>query len=138
MKLTHLPFIEVYSLGQIGAGKVVEFVPKEKKHWMPLPKHARYFDQFVEFDVSGNSLSGIGITDGMILTCRRNFELSEIKNRVCIVYFHVTGEMSAKMVRPNDDGTVSIISADPDLSENTYFADEVEILALAIEKREAI
>lgn len=136
--MNHPPFIEVYSLGQIGAGKVVEFVPRDNKRWIPLPKGARYFDQFVEFDICGDSLAGIGITDGMILTCRRNFEISEIKNRVCVIYFHETGEMSAKMIRPNNDGTVSVISADPDYSEKIYFADEIEILALAVEKREPI
>ena len=130
--------IEVTS-AQIGAGKVVDFIPRSEKAWIPLPPNARPFDQFCEFTVSGDSLAGHGISDGDLLTCRKNFELSEIKpSKVCIIYIHPTGELTAKFLRINNDGTITVIAANPKYKPKTYFADEVQILALADEHRRTI
>jgi hypothetical protein len=97
---------------------IIQFKPRTEKRWIPMPEGANYFDQFVEFDVEDDSLSDIGIKAGMILTCRRNFELSEIKQKICVVYDHNTDRQFAQMI--------------DDIPEN------IEVLALAVEIRIAI
>jgi len=131
--------VEVLDLGQIGAGKVVDFVPRSKKRWIPLPHDARAFDVFCDFEVSGSSLLGTGIDSGDYLTCRRNFELWEIKpEKICILLIHPLAELTAKKIRLNNDGTVTISGANPNFEPRTFFADEIEIVALAVEHRRKI
>ena len=132
-------FIEAASLGQIGAGKIVPFTPRDQRKWIPVPKGARAFDQFSEYEVCGDSLTGLNIHDGDLLTCRKNFELSEVRpNKICIVRLLTTGEQIAKLVRLNCDGTVTLSGANPRFEPQTYFADEIEILAMVVEVRRAI
>lgn len=143
LKLTRSCYIEAARLGQIGAGKVVPFPQQiedesddDNKIWIPLPKGARTFDKFAEYEVCGDSLQEIGIKHGYKLTCRTNFELWEVKpDKVCIVYINSTNEKTAKMVRLNNDGTVTLCGANAKYKPKTYFADEIEILALVIEAR---
>lgn len=128
--------VEAQNLGQIGAGTVVEFTPREARKWIPLPKTARPFDQFAEYEVCGDSLEDLGIKDGFLLTCRKNFELSEIRpNKVCIVHVIPTDEQTAKLVSINNDGTITLNGANSEYKAKTYFADEIQILALVVEFR---
>ncbi len=132
-------FIEAANLGQVAAGKVVEFLPRECRKWIPLPKGARAFHQYAEYEICGDSLEGLNIFDGDLLTCRKNFELSEVKpKKICIVRLLHTNEQIAKMVRLNDDGTVTLSGANPRFVAQTYFADEVEIMALVVEVRRQV
>lgn len=129
-------FIESKSLGQIGCGKVVPFTPRDKRKWIPLPKDAKAFHQFTEYEVCGDSLSGERIFDGDLLTCRINFELSEIKpHKICIVRVLSTNEELAKKVSISNDGTVTLSSANPNYPPLIFFADEIEILAIVVEAR---
>lgn len=126
--------LEVYNYGEVGAGKLVKFPVPAKREWITLPKNAKKNDQFATFTVTGNSLIDIGIEYGDTLVCRRNFELSEIKpDRILIILFD--GELQAKRLRNNHDGTVTIISAG---GEANVFEDEIEIKALAIEHKRLI
>ncbi len=138
-KLLKSYYVEAVNFGQIGAGRVVPFVPRSERKWIPLPKNARAFDKFAEYEVSGDSLEGIGIYDGNLLTCRTNFELSEVKpNKVCVIYLRVTGEQIAKMIKLNHDGTLTLFGANPRFEPRTYFIDEIEILALVEEVRRKV
>lgn len=135
MKSTY--FLEVQELGQIGAGRIVPFpFVKPKKKWIPLPKGARSFDQFREYEVCGDSLEELRIYDGDLLTCRTNFEISEVKpNKICIVYIVPKNEQTAKMVQINGDGTVTLLGANPKYKPQIYFVNEIQILALVDEVR---
>lgn len=44
-------FIEVADYGQIGAGKVVDFLPKNKKRWIVPPKNVHHFQPFITYTV---------------------------------------------------------------------------------------
>lgn len=136
-KLQPLIVVPARAQGQIGAGKVVEFRPRNKRNWIPLPRNARTFDLFDEYEVNGDSLEGIGIFDGNLLTCRTNFDISEVKpNRVCIVYIRHLNEQTAKMVVVNNDQTVTLFGANPHYKPETFFADEIQILAIVEEVRQ--
>jgi SOS-response transcriptional repressor LexA len=129
-------FVEVANLGQIGAGKVVPFTPRDKKRWASLPKNARSFDQFTEFEVCGDSLEGRRILNGDILLCRTNFEPSEISpTDICIIRVLPTGDEFAKMIRQNGDGTITILAANPKYDPIVVFEDQVQILALVVEAK---
>lgn len=126
-------FVAARQLGQVGAGKVVDFIPKDKKRWITLPQNARYFDQYSEFEVIGDSLEGIRIYAGYILVCRKNFTIQDIKpHKVCILLLP-TGELTAKMIQLNGDDTVTVFGANPKYKPQNYFRDEVEILAVVDE-----
>lgn len=138
-QLTKPLFIEVRRLGQIGCGKVVSFTPRGQKKWISLPAGARSFDKLEEFEVCGDSLEDLYIFDGDTLICRTNFEYCEIKpNRVCIIRFIKTNDLSAKMVQINVDGTVTILSGNIKYAPYVCFTDEIEVLALAIETKRRI
>lgn len=136
-KLKPLIVIPARAQGQIAAGKIVPFTPQQQRHWIPLPKNARAFDTYDEYEVCGDSLEGIGIFDGHYLTCRTKFDISDIKpGKVCIVQILVTNEQTAKMIELNaGDGTVTLIGANPNYKPQTFFTDEIEILAIVEEVR---
>lgn len=138
--LEPLIVIPARAQGQIGAGKVVDFLPLNKHKWIPLPKNAKTSDRFDDYEICGESLEGIGIFDGMSLTCRTTFEISDIKpHKVCIVLLLHTNEQTAKMVQINhQEETVTLIGANPNYKSTTYFYDEIQILAIADEVRRKI
>lgn len=127
---------EAINAGQIACGKVIPFDTYLHRTMIPLPPNARPFDKFLEYEVFGNSLENLGIKDGDLLTCRRNFEQWEIKPQtVCIVRIIPTNDTTAKMVKNNDDGTILIYGASDSYKPQIYFENEIEILAIAIEYR---
>lgn len=127
-------FLDVMDLGQIGAGTVVDFIPRDRRRWTSIPRNARTFDQFSEYEVCGDSLEGRNIFDGYILLCRRNFEISEVTpDRIVILNIISTGELTAKSIKQNGDGTVTVLAWNPKYEPRTFFEDEVEIIALAVE-----
>lgn len=131
--------VYVSDLGQVGAGQVVDFIPRDGKRVVSLPRNARPGDLFAEFEVCGDSLEGKGIFDGYVLLCRKNFELSEITpDRVVIAQILTTGELLAKSIKANGDGTVSLIAANPKYSPKIFNESEVEIVALAVEFKSKI
>lgn len=125
------------SQGQIAAGKVIPLTPRDKHKWIPLPKNARVSDKYDEYEVCGDSLEGLHIYDGMILTCRITFDITDVKpHKICIVQILPSNEQTAKMVHLNAcDGTVTLIGANPSYRPQTFFTDEIEILAIVEEVR---
>ncbi len=134
----HTQLIEVPDYGQIGAGNVVNFLPKQKKRWIATPPTLNPFEKFVTYTVSGNSLCERGIKDGDVFICRTKFELSEInKSSVCVLLIH-NSELTVKMVSFNDDETVTVRAAHPDFPDWVYLKDEIEIKALVCELQRKI
>lgn len=136
-KLKPLIVVPARPQGQIGAGKVVPFTPRDEQEWIPLPKNARPSDRFDKYEISGDSLEGIGILDGFILTCRTNFNISEIKaDTVCIVLILPANEQTAKMVRVDPArARITLIGASRHYKPQSYHIDDIEILAICDEIR---
>lgn len=133
-------FVPVMSYGQIAAGNVVPFTSNPRKKYIPLPQNAKPNDRFCEFEVSGDSLQSLGILDGDLLTCKINFTIAEIKpSTVCIVRIIPTAEETAKMVEIDvATETITLIGANPKYKPRTFFFDEIEILAIAVELRKKL
>ena len=118
--------------GQVGAGSVVDFTPRDKT-WIVIDKSAQ-FQNFITFTVSGDSLIERGIRNGDTLICKTRFELSQIKqNTVCVVMVHSTGELMAKMIHCNANGTVTAKSGNVRYAPRVFDADDIEIKAIVTE-----
>lgn len=126
-------FIEVADFGQIAAGKVVEFIPRQKKRWIAIPQSTHRFQQFITYTVCGDSLLDRGIHDGDVVICRTRFEFSEIKEETVCVLLIRNSELTVKMISFNADNTISVRSANPNFPDLLYPADEVEVKAIVCE-----
>lgn len=90
--------IDARCYGQVGAGTVVPFIPKDELVPVVVPKGTPQ-NIVGTMIVSGRSLSDLHICDGDLLIFRSRFSLREITPQtVCIVYIRSTGELCAKKV----------------------------------------
>lgn len=129
-------FISVPDMGQIGAGATVEFLPSVKKRKIVRPCHARPYDDLISVRVAGDSLRDDGILDGDRVTCRRNFEMSEVKNGRLVIARIPEGGLVIKHFYIIDNGQeacVSLRAANPAYDDLNYELGEVEIKALVVE-----
>jgi SOS-response transcriptional repressor LexA len=82
--------------------------------------------------LTGDSLAGIGLFDGDQVLCKTAFSKREIKaNTVCIVYVAKKNETFAKKV-VFKDGSVILRSFNPNIADQVYGPDEVEIQGLVL------
>lgn len=89
MKLTNLKqslSVEVPHYGQVGAGKVVDFLPRGKRKifWTGDSKEIK-LKGIALMDVNGDSLIDVGINNGDELTIQTQFSQGEIKNGKLVV-----------------------------------------------------
>lgn len=125
--------IEVPDVGQIGAGSTVEFLPSVRTRKITRPKQSRTGDDLVSAQVAGDSLVGDGIFDGDRVTCRLNFEMSEVTNGRLVIARLPCGGLALKHFYLTDDGRVRLASANPAYEDIYCELEEVEIKALVIE-----
>jgi SOS-response transcriptional repressor LexA len=89
----------VKNYGEIGAGRVVPFVPREDYVPVVVPEGVPADDSVGTLTVRGVSLEEEGIFDGDQLVLKRNFTKRDIKpDTICAVYIQSTGELVAKKV----------------------------------------
>ncbi|MEP6901308.1 MAG: S24 family peptidase [Actinomycetota bacterium] len=75
--------VNLVDYGQVGAGKIIEFIPRGKRPVNVL--HSQRTDGLVTVSVCGDSLRDLGINDGDTLICQTKFEKSEVKNGKLVV-----------------------------------------------------
>lgn len=75
--------LSVPHYGQIGAGEVVEFIPRGKSV-VYLPKE-EIKKGLAKATVCGNSLIDLGINDGDELLCQTQFEKSDVRNGKLVI-----------------------------------------------------
>lgn len=127
---------KVPDYGQVGAGTVVEFIPRKKQAWITRPQRSKSSDDLVTVTVSGDSLIGDGIHDGDRLLLRLNFETSEVKNGRLVVVSLPDGGLTVKhfyLVDNGDELRVRLAAANPAYEDLEFGLDEVEVKALVIE-----
>ncbi len=117
-----------------GFGRVLLFKPRTSGR-KPISRPSGESTSLVSFEVCGSALRGLRIEDGDTLVCKRGFKISEIDGKVCVVRVVATGEKKARIVARNPGGTITLSTTDPDTPRETFGADEIEILAIAVEVR---
>ena len=129
---TRVERLRVPDVGQIGAGSTVEFIPRGKV-WITRPRNARPGDVLVSARVSGDSLIDDGVFDGDRVTCRSNFDLSELRDGRLVVASLPDGGLVIKHFHLTNDGRVRLASANRAHKDLYCDLDEVEIKAVVLE-----
>ena len=115
--------------GQVGAGKVVDFIPRGKKK-VVLPASRKSQDLII-VSVSGDSLHDIGINDGDDLYCRQSFDMSEIKNGKLVVAQLPCFGLVVKFFFQFEK-KIALRSANPRYQDLIFDEDLVEIKAIVV------
>lgn len=116
--------------GQVGAGKVVQFLPRGKKT-VVLPV-TRKTQGLATVSVSGDSLRDMGINDGDSLVCRTNIEKSDVQNGKLVVAQLPCLGLVVKFFYQYENKIV-LRSANPRYEDLIFDKDLVEIKAIVIQ-----
>jgi len=117
--------------GEIGAGKVVPFIPQNGLIEVAVPKNLADDREIMTLTVRGCSLEDEGIFDGDVLICRLRFSWSEIdENTICAVFIHSTGELCAKKII-REANMLTLRASGGGIPDKQYSPDEIEIKAIA-------
>jgi SOS-response transcriptional repressor LexA len=119
--------------GDVGAGKVVPFIPRSELVPVVVPENiAKASPDLGIVTVCGVSLEDLGIYSGDSLIIKRKFSWREITpERVCIVLIHATGELVAKRI-VREANTVTLRSSGGGVRDLEYAPDEIEVRAIVI------
>ncbi len=116
--------------GQVGAGKIIEFVPRGK-HTVMLP-HSLRTEGLVTVSVCGDSLRDLGINDGDQLICQTKIERAEVKNgKLVIAQLPCLGLVVKFFFQ--FENKIILRSANPRYEDLIFDADLVEIKAIVIQ-----
>ena len=122
--------VNLIHYGQVGAGKIIEFIPLGKRP-VTLPQ-SRRTEGLVTVTVSGDSLRDMGINDGDNLICQTKFEKSEVKNGKLVVAQLPCLGLVVKFFYQFKNKII-LRSANPRYEDLIYDGDLVEIKAIVIQ-----
>jgi SOS-response transcriptional repressor LexA len=128
-----LDLFQIPISGQIGAGKVVPFMPRDDSVTVAVPSGLAKPDQIGSMVVSGNSLADEQIFDGDILIFRTNVTNKDLKrDSICVVYITATGELLAKKVRYSES-RVALIPAAEGFDTLYYEPEAIEVRGIVFQ-----
>lgn len=108
-------------LGTIAAGKLIKEI--ESYEILNIGKKLLGANRFL-LRVEGNSMIGDNICDGDLVICEKR----DSTNAQEIVVVLINKEMIAlKRLQNNNDGTISLLSSNPLLKEETYPTDAIQV-----------
>jgi SOS-response transcriptional repressor LexA len=125
--------VELEVLGEIGAGQVVEFIPRNRVIPVALPSGADP-EHYGSLIVRGVSLEDEAIFDGDLLILRKNITNKDIaRETICAVYIRSTGELVAKKLSYGNHGEyVTLRSSGGGIEDVHYHKDDIEVRGIAI------
>lgn len=98
---------EVPYEGEVGAGRLLPFVPKEGSITVPVPDFIPESEPLGTMTVCGQSLERVGIHHGDVVLVRKIFSRRQIKRHtICVLYLRTLGEIVAKKVTFEKDFVV--------------------------------
>jgi SOS-response transcriptional repressor LexA len=122
--------VSLIDYGQVGAGKIIEFIPQGKRT-IALPA-GRRTEGLVTVTVCGDSLSDLGISDGDRLVCQTNIEKYEVKNgKLVIAQLPCLGLVVKFFFRFEDK--IILRSANPRYEDLIFDIDSVTVKALVVQ-----
>ena len=122
--------VRLIDYGQVGAGKVIDFIPRGKSA-VNIP-HSQKTEGLVTVTVSGDSLRDLGIADGDRLICQTKFEKSEVKNGKLVVAQLPCLGLVVKFFFQFENKII-LRSANPRYEDLIYDKDLVEIKAIVVQ-----
>lgn len=122
--------VKLTNYGQVGAGKIVDFIPRGKSA-VNIP-HSQKTDGLVTVTVSGESLRDLGIADGDQLICQTKFEKSDVKNGRLVVAQVPCAGLVVKFFYQMENKII-LRSANPRYEDLIYDADLIEIKAIVVQ-----
>lgn len=118
--------VEVPHIGAIDCGRVLPFIPVSELVTVAIPTDIPVNAVFT-LRVRGVSLNDLGVFDGDLLICRRNFSTRQITDRtICAVYVHSTGELVAKRII-RQANTLTLRASGGGIPDREVTPDEIEI-----------
>jgi SOS-response transcriptional repressor LexA len=122
--------VNLNDYGQVGAGKIIEFIPRGKRP-LNFPQSQKT-EGLVTVSVCGDSLRDLGISDGDRLICQTKFEKTEVKNgKLVVAQLPCFGLVVKFFFR--FENKIILRSANPRYEDLIYDADLVEIKAIVIQ-----
>lgn len=119
---------DVTHWGEVGAGRVIDFIPKGESILAAVPSRYPADDHVGALTVRGVSLEDLGIWDGDRLLCRRNVTRKDVTpETVCIVFIHTTGELVAKKVLYGNNGMVTLRASGGGIKDVYFPENDIEI-----------
>lgn len=117
----------IESFGDVGAGTVVPFTPKNDMIPVAIPAGGPSDDKLGTMVVRGRSLEDEGIYDGDVLICRRDFVKRDVKpDTICVVFIRSTGDLVAKKVI-EEYGKITLRSSGGGIKDAYYEKDDIEV-----------
>lgn len=126
----HVKTVRLRDYGQVGAGKVIDFIPRGKRA-VNIPQSQKT-DGLITVTVSGDSLRDLSIADGDRLICQTKFEKSEVKNGKLVVAQLPCLGLVVKFFFKFENKII-LRSANPRYEDLIYDADLIEIKAIVIQ-----
>lgn len=123
--------LEVPLYGEIGAGRVVPFIPQSELIPIVVPEYMADLDIFT-LQVRGISLQNVGIDDGDILICSRRFGWRQITPKtICAVMITATQELVAKKII-REANLLTLRASGGNIKDLKFTPDDIEIKGIAI------
>jgi len=122
--------VRIPHYGDVGAGKVVEFIPRGSKTVI-LPKIQKKAE-IATVTVCGDSLRDVGITNGDSLICRVNIELADVTNGKLVVAQLPCLGLVVKFFYQYENKIV-LRSANPRYEDLIFDKDLIEIKAIVVQ-----
>jgi SOS-response transcriptional repressor LexA len=119
--------VNLMDYGQVGAGKIIDFIPQGKRR-VNVPQSQKT-EGLVTVTVCGDSLRDLGIADGDQLICQTKFEKSEVKSGKLVVAQLPCLGLVVKFFFQFENKII-LRSANPRYEDLIYDADLVEIKAI--------
>ncbi len=117
---------------EVGAGRVVPFVPREKLIPVSLPSNVNPLDAGAVV-VCGCSLEDLGIFSGDMLIFTKKFAIKDAMfNPICIVHIISTGELVAKKILPAGQEMLTLRASGGGIKDLKFHRDDIEVKGLAI------
>ena len=133
--MTEKPLIarKVKHYGEIGAGRVIPFIPRGVTTEIYVADESLSDDDFGTITVRGRSLEDEGIFDGDVLIFCRKFARRDVTpHTVCILYVKSAAELMAKKVLFDRRDELTLRSSGGGCKDLYFEPEDVDIWGVAV------